>query len=286
MINASSFYHDLLGRHGSFSGIEWEGKDPNLDIGYANLEVGYNFIETLGIKLVAGKTFSRDIDNEKQIIINEEAVRQMGIKDPVGKVVKFWGKEREIVGVAQNFNFESLYKHITPCLFRVYPELPNTIVRIQAGTGQTTLAQIEKVFRRFNPGLPFDYKFLDSSYEALYASEQRIGTLAKYFASIAILISCLGLFGLAAFTAERRVKEIGIRKILGATDTGIVRLLSAEFSGMVLIAVAIGLPVSYAAATAWLGSFAYRVNVPLWLVCSGGGTHACCCLVYRSRSNY
>jgi ABC-type antimicrobial peptide transport system permease subunit len=143
-------------------------------------------------------------------------------------------------------------------------------VKIQAGTVPTTLPQIEKVFRRFNPGLPFDYKFLDSSYQALYASEQRIGTLAKYFASIAIVISCLGLFGLAAFTAERRVKEIGIRKILGATNTGIVRLLSAEFSGMVLMAVVIGLPVSYMAAMGWLSTFAYRTDAPLWLFASAG----------------
>ena len=271
VINASSFYHDLLGHHGSFSGIEWDGKDPNLDIGYSNLEVGYDFIETLGIKLVAGKTFTRDIDNEKQIIINEEAVRQMGLKDPVGKIVKFWGQEREIVGVAQTFNFQSLYSPITPCLFRVYPELPNTVVRIQAGSEQTTIPQLEKIFHRFNPGLAFDCKFLDNSYQALYASEQRIGTLAKYFAGIAIIISCLGLFGLAAFTAERRVKEIGIRKILGATDTGIIRLLSAEFSGMVLIAVAIGLPVSYLATQSWLGSFAYRMDVPVWLFIMAGG---------------
>lgn len=266
----SCFYHNLMGDHGEVSGITWEGKDPDLDFNYANLEVGYDFIETLGIGMAAGQTFSHAIDNEKQIIFNEEAIRQMGIKDPVGKVIKLWGKEREIVGVAKDFNFESLYEDIKPCLFRVYPELPNTLVRIEAGSEQTVLPQLERVFRQLNPGLPFDYNFLDASYAALYASEQRVGILSRYFAAVAILISCLGLFGLATFTAERRVKEIGIRKILGATHFGIVRLLSAEFTVMVLIAIAIALPASYFICHSWLTSFAYRAALPLWLFACAG----------------
>lgn len=270
VINASQYYHNLLGDHGGLTDIEWEGKDPGLVIDYANLEVSYDFIETLGMEIVAGGTFSKDIVPGRQIIFNEAAIQKMGIQDPVGKVIKLWGEEKQIMGVVKNFNFESLYEEIKPCFLQVYPEMSNTIVKIQAGTEQTTIHQIEKLYRQFNPGLPFEYSFLDTDYEALYASEQRVGILSRYFAAIAILISCLGLFGLAAFTAERRVKEIGIRKILGATNAGIVTLLSADFTKMVLFAIVIAIPVSYFIGRAWLKSFTYHVDLEWWYFISAG----------------
>ena len=270
VINASQYYHNLLGDHGGLSDIEWEGKDPNLKIHYANLEVSHDFIETLGIEMAAGQTFSKDIAPDQQIIFNEAAIQMMGIRDPVGKVIKLWGEEKQIMGVAKNFNFESLYEEIKPCFFQVYPEMDNTIVKIQAGTEQTTISQIEKLYRQFNPGLPFDYRFLDAEYEALYASEQRVGILSRYFAGIAILISCLGLFGLAAFTAERRSKEIGIRKVLGATNAGIITLLSADFAKMVLIAIVIAIPISYFVSHEWLKSFAYRIELEWWYFIGAG----------------
>ncbi len=270
--SVSCYYHNLMGDHGGTTDIQWEGKDPNLKVDYANLEVGHDFIETLGIEMASGKSFSRDIKPEHQIIFNEEAIRQMGIKDPIGKVVKLWGEEKTIMGVTKNFNFESLYEEIKPAFFQVYPDMPNTLVRIQGGTEQATLAQLEKLFRQFNPGLPFDYKFLDASYAALYASEQRIGILSRYFATIAILISCLGLFGLAAFTAERRVKEIGIRKIMGASTTGIVALLTADFTKMVLVAVTVAIPLSYYIGFQWLQNFAYRIELEWWFFAGAGLT--------------
>jgi ABC-type antimicrobial peptide transport system permease subunit len=196
----------------------------------------------------------------------------MGISEPVGKVIKLWGEEKTIVGVAKNFNFESLYEEIKPCFFQVYPELPNTLIRIERGTEQQTIAQLDKLFRQFNPGLAFDFKFLDTSYEALYISEQRISVLSRYFATIAILISCLGLFGLAAFTAERRVKEIGIRKIMGASTTGIVTLLTADFTKMVLTAVIVAIPVSYYLGFQWLQNFAYRIDLKWWFFAGAGVT--------------
>lgn len=266
----SCYYHNLLGDHGGTADIQWPGKDPNLRVHFANLEVGYDFIETLGIEIIEGKSFSRDINPEHQIVLNEEAIRQMGLNDPVGKVIRLWGEERMIVGIAKDFNFESLYEVIEPAFFQVYPELPNTVVRIQGGTEQETLAQIEKLFRQFNPGLPFDYKFLDTSYESLYAAEKRIGILSRYFAAIAILISCLGLFGLATFTSERRVKEIGIRKIMGASTTGIVTLLTADFTKMVLLAVMISIPVSYYLGFQWLQNFAYRIDLEWWYFAAAG----------------
>jgi len=272
VVKASSFDHNLLGDHGGTTGMEWEGKDPALKIQYANLEVGYDFIETVGIEMEAGRAFSREISPERQIIFNEDAIEKMGIKDPVGKIIKLWGEERQIVGVTKNFNFESLYEEIGPAFFQLYPESRNIMVKIQAGTAQTTIHSLEKLYRHFSPGLAFDYKFLDTDYQALYAAEQRIGILSRYFAAIAILISCLGLFGLAAFTAERRIKEIGIRKILGATDAGIISLLSADFTKMVIAAIAIGLPVSYFIGYRWLENFAYHIDLEWWFFIGAGLT--------------
>ncbi len=270
VINSSCYYHNLLGDHGGTGDVHWEGKDPNFKMGFANLEVGFDFIETLGIEIAEGRAFSRDIAPNRQIIFNEEAIRKMGIEEPVGKTVKLWGEEKQIVGVVRDFNFESLYEDIQPCFLQVIPELPNAIVKIKGGTEQASLEQLEKLFHKFSPGLPFEYKFLDSQYQSLYAAEQRVSILSRYFAGIAILISCLGLFGLAAFTAERRVKEIGIRKILGATDFGIVGLLSGDFSKMVLIAIAVALPVSYLIGLKWLESFAYRVDLEWWFFVVAG----------------
>lgn len=270
VVNASQYYHNLLGDHGGLTDINWEGKDPNLIIDYANLEVSYDFIETLGIEIVAGQAFSRNIAPGRQIIFNEAAIQKMGIHDPVGKVIKLWGEEKQIMGVVKNFNFESLYEEIKPCFFQVYPEMSNTIVKIQAGTEQTTLRQIENLYRQFNSGLPFEYTFLDADYEALYASEQRVSILSRYFAGIAILISCLGLFGLAAFTVEKRVKEIGVRKILGATNAGIVTLLSADFTRMVLIAIVVAIPFSYFIGHEWLKNFAYHIDLEWWYFIGAG----------------
>jgi ABC-type antimicrobial peptide transport system permease subunit len=144
------------------------------------------------------------------------------------------------------------------------------IARIHGEGQKETIGRLEELYREYNPGFALDYKFLDEDYQALYVAEQRVSTLSKYFAGLAILISCLGLFGLAAFTAEKRIKEIGIRKILGATDFGIVYLLSIDFTKMVLIAIVVALPISYFIAKNWLESFAYRIDLAWWFFISAG----------------
>jgi ABC-type antimicrobial peptide transport system permease subunit len=232
--------------------------------------VGFDFIETLGIEVTEGRTFSRDLRPERQIVFNEEAIRRMGIKDPVGKTIQLWGEEKQIVGVVKDFNFESLYSDIKPCFLQVLPELPNAIVKVKAGTEKASLEQLEKLYQRFSPGLPFEYRFLDDDYQALYIAEQRVGILSRYFASLAILISCLGLLGLALFTAERRIKEIGIRKVLGASVAGIAGLLSKEFLKPVLLAVSIAVPVAHYLSSQWLQGFAYRVDLEWWVLIASG----------------
>ncbi|MGA0560351.1 permease prefix domain 2-containing transporter [Larkinella sp. VNQ87] len=261
VVSASSYYHNLTGSHGAISGFQWPGKPPGRDIEFANLEVGYNFIETLGMELKEGRSFSGNANAQNEIIFNEAAIKSMGLKNPIGKTVKFWDRERQIVGVVKNFNFESLYETVKPCFFQIYPIMPNIMVKMQAGTESQTLARIQQTYAAYHPGLVFDYQFLDENYKALYAAERRIGVLSRYFAGLAILICCLGLFGLAAFTAQRRQKEIGIRKVVGATVGHVALLLSMDFLKLLLIALAIAFPIIGWLLSRWLDNFAYHVEL-------------------------
>ena len=177
----------------------------------------------------------------------------------------------EIVGIAQDFHFESLHEPVKPLMMYMYPDwTKDVIVSVAAGKEQSVIRKLAELYRTHNPGFPFDYQFLNEDYQALYTAEQRVSTLSKYFAGLAILISCLGLFGLAAFTAERRLKEIGIRKALGASATSIVRLLSGDFTRMVLAAIAIALPISYFAAQRWLQNFAFHIDLQWWYFAGAG----------------
>jgi ABC-type antimicrobial peptide transport system permease subunit len=185
----------------------------------------------------------------------------MGLKNPVGKTVSLWGHKNIIIGVVKDFHFESLYKKVGPLFFYYSPKNNDLLVKIKAGKEKETLAAVEKFYKQFNSGLPFQFKFLDDDYQALYSSEQRVGLLSRYFAAVAIIISCLGLFGLAAFTAQKRQKEIGIRKIVGASTRNVVAMLSKDFLKLVLVAVLIAFPVSWWAMDKWLQGFAYRVPI-------------------------
>jgi hypothetical protein len=272
VINVSSYYHNLTGGHGSIGDFQWPGKDPNTNIDFVNLEVGENFAETVGIELKEGRHMHASKDGmmspSREIVFNEAAIRAMGLKDPIGKVVKFWDRERTIVGVAKDFHFESLYQKVKPCFFQVYPIMPNVIAKIQAGAEAQTLQQISARFNKFSKGLPFDYTFLDDEYQAMYSQETKVATLAKYFAGLAVLISCLGLFGLSAFTAQKRQKEIGIRKVVGASISGIVLLLSRGFIQLICIAAVVAFPLVYWTMSSWLNNFAYRspISVMVFVV--------------------
>ena len=261
VVNASSYYHDLTGKHGAISGFEWPGKPAGTDIEFSNLEVGYNFMETVGMTLREGRFFSQNQNAGNEIIFNEAAIKSMGLKDPVGKTVKFWGMERQIVGVVKDFNFESLYEPVKPCFFQMYPIMPNVMVKIRSGAEEQTLARVRKLFQDYHKGLVFDYQFLDENYKALYASERRVGVLSRYFAGLAIVISCLGLFGLAAFTAQRRQKEIGIRKVVGASVSNVVTMLSMDFIKLLLVALLIAFPLVGWVMHKWLGNFAFRIDL-------------------------
>jgi putative ABC transport system permease protein len=261
VVSVGSYLHNLTGNHGEIGGVNWPGKDPKNQIDFANIEIGYHFLETIGIKLVAGRYFSENANTLHEIIFNETAIKAMGLKDPIGKTITFWDERRVIVGVAKDFNFESLYSTVKPAFFRCYPFSGEVAVRLRDGDEQRTITAIGKEYASFNPGMAFDWKFLDEDYQRLYASEIRIGILSRYFAGLAIFISCLGLFGLAAFTAQRRKKEIGIRKVVGASLPRVVLLLSREYLVLVLIAIGIAFPIAWLGMYRWLNEFAYRVSI-------------------------
>jgi len=272
VVGASSASHDMTGHNGGTYGIEWPGKDPNDRTEFERMAVNYGFTDLMDIKMKEGRSFAREFGaDSSKIIFNEAGIEFMGMEDPIGKKVKLWDTEVEIVGVAKNFNFESFHERVKPAFFYLNPQQSGTVmVKIEGGKEKETVASIEAFYKTFNPGFPFTYRFLDDDYQALYASERRVATLSKYFAGLAILISCLGLFGLASFTAERRVKEIGIRKILGASNAGIVYLLSGEFTKMVIAAIVISLPVSWYVTSQWLEGFQFRIDLQWWFFGGSG----------------
>lgn len=258
---AGSYSHNLMGNHGEVSDIMWAGRDPNQHIDYANIEVGTNFLETAGIKLVTGRYPSQNANMFHEIILNQTAIRAMGLKNPLGTEIKVFDEQREIVGVAADFNFESLYSQVKPAFFRVFPVMPTVMVRLRTGSEEQALAGIRAAYRRFNPGMAFDYAYMDEDYARWYASEIKAGVLSRYFAALAIIISCMGLFGLAAFTAQKRKKEIGIRKVIGASTARIAYLLSKEFLMLVGVAIVIAFPLVGVGMQRWLDQFAYRVPI-------------------------
>lgn len=269
---ASATGHDMTGHNGGTYGVEWPGKDPEDRTEFERVTVDYGFTELMGIELKEGRTFSKDHSAEgEKIVFNEAAITFMDMKDPIGKKIKLWGDEREIIGVVKNFNFESFHEEIKPLFFFLNPKnTSNIMVKIEKGREKEAIGNIQKFYSSFNPGFPLTYRFLDQDYQELYAAEQRVAGLSKYFAGLAILISCLGLFGLAAFTTERRIKEIGIRKILGSTNASIVYLLSAEFTKIVLAAIAVALPLSYFFADMWLANFVFRIDLQWWIFAVSG----------------
>ena len=273
VINTSNSSNDFTGVYSSTTG-NVTYKESN-QILFASMDINYDFFKTLDIEIKKGRTFSKEFGSESStIIINETGIKSLGIRDPIGKIVKVWGESRQIIGVVKDFHFESLYEKVKPCFFRImnpnFNFANNIWVRIQAGTERENIGRIQNLYNEFNPGFALEYRFLDTDFEKLYKSESRVGVLSQYFAGMAILISCLGLFGLAAFSAERRRKEIGIRKVLGSSEAGIIALLTNDFTKIVLVSMLISLPVSYFITKNWLDSFAYRIDLSPWYFVSAG----------------
>ena len=241
--------------------LSWQAKPAGLQTEVVATWTGYGFTKTLGITMAAGRDFSKDYPGDSlSYVINESAAKMMGMQnDAVGKQVKFWNGNGTIIGVMKDFHIASLHTSIKPLILCLAPS--NTsymMIRLHTGQIKEALAAINRVTGTFNPAYPFEYHFADETYEQMYKSEMQVNALVKYFGLLAVVISCLGLFGMVAFSAERRTKEIGIRKVLGASVVGIVRLLSMESLKIIIISMAIAFPLAYWVVNEWLASFAYK----------------------------
>ncbi|GAB3489577.1 ABC transporter permease [Spirosoma knui] len=267
----------------SSADLTWPGKDPKQQTNVSCMFVGGDFTKTMNIKLLDGRDFRFDSPADStNYLINEATAKLMsesaapadrpGMKDPVGKEVSFWPGKGKIIGLMKDFHINSLHDPIKPLILAF--DARNTsylLVRTKAGQTQQAISDMERLAKDFNPNYPFSYHFLDEEYEGLYRAEQQVNTLVNYFGLLAILISCLGLFGLAAFMAEQRTKEIGVRKVLGASVTSIVSLLSRDFLKLVFIALVLASPIAWWALNKWLGTFAYRTDLNWWIFGLSGG---------------
>jgi ABC-type antimicrobial peptide transport system permease subunit len=262
----------MVGHNYANGGFEWPGKDPNADVLFEGFGVGYDFVETMGMHIINGRSFSKSFGADStKVIINEAGAKAMDMKnDAVGKAVKLFGKDVQIIGVVKDFHFESMHDAIKPAYLFLVPQGGTIVASIQGNHQQATISAIQQLYEKFNPGFPFTFNFLDEAYQHQYESETRVSVLSKYFAGLAIIISCLGLFGLAAFTAQKRRKEIGIRKVIGASTVNITTMLSKDFIKLVFISLTIAIPASWWLMRNWLQSFAYRINISPLVFLSAG----------------
>lgn len=242
--------------------VNWPGKEPDNRQLFFIINASYDFAKTMRMDLVAGRDFSRAFAADSMsYLVNEETAELMG-GDVVGKIIKVYGEPGPIVGIVKNFSMNSLYSVIEPAIIRFHPEWAGYLyVRTEPGQTREALAGFEAVYKKFNPGYPIEYTFLDQDFERTYRSETVMGTLANIFAVIALLISCLGLFGLTSFTVEQRTKELGVRKVLGASVTGIVVMLSSDFLKLVVIGFVVATPITWYALTQWLENFSDRIDI-------------------------
>jgi len=253
----------------NYGDLDWKGKDPKLNPSFGMIAVTHDFGHTYGWQIKEGRDFSRAFPTDSgTFILNESAAKLVGFQHPVGEVLNWEGKTRTITGVVKDLVMESPYEPVKPTIFflqyndwlsyltiRLNPLLP----------AREALARIEPVFKSYNAGSPFDYRFVDEEYSKKFAEEEQIGELASIFAGLAIFISCLGLFGLASFMAEQRTKEIGVRKVLGASVYQLWKLLSWDFVRLVLVAFLISTPLAYILMRQWLQHYTYRTDLSWWV---------------------
>ena len=264
---------DIINSSTGSTSVSWEGKRPDQQsFGICQMPVERNFLDVMGIKLVEGKGFTGSPADSSNFILNETAIKEMGIKEPaVGKPLTFHGIKGVIAGIVQDFHFQNIRSQIPPLLmqydkswrFKMY-------IRTTAKDAHKAVAAVENVWKKYNAGYDYNYTFLDAAFNDLYKSDEHVGQLFNFFALVAIVISCLGLFGLVTFTAESKVKEIGVRKVLGAGVFQIVTLLSKDFLLLVLIAAAISFPIAWYGLHNFLQGYAYRTDLSWWVFAAAG----------------
>ena len=248
-------------------GWKWPGKDPEVDPLVTRLHTDFDVLNTFEMEMIQGSFFSKQRNYAtttagKNIVINETFAELLGMDDPIGAEVSYWDNKLTVIGVVKDFHFTSLYNRIAPLAICYNPDRYHYLsIKITGDQIPNTMQQVERIYKQFSGGYPFEYHFLDEDYEGLYRSAQNIGSLIRSFTMLAIFISCLGLFGLAAFMAEQRTKEIGVRKVLGASVSSIIMLLSKDFIKWVLLANIIAWPLAYFFMRSWLQTFAYHIRL-------------------------
>ena len=253
----------------------WDGKTDDQDILFRNVYVDYDYFKTFKMDILSGRPFSKNFATDTSaVIINEAAMKAMGLPDPVGKQLRYTRGNyvADIIGVVKNYNFRSLHTAIEPLVILFAPNYgQNLCIRINAADLSATIGYIQNIWSKFDSEHPFDFHFLNESLDNLYQSEERIHTLIRYFTFIAVFISSLGIFGLASFLAGQRTKEIGIRKVLGASVSSIIWLFSATFAKWILLSNLIAWPLAWYAANSWLQNFAYKIEISWWIFLLSGG---------------
>jgi len=259
---------------GNINPVYWEGHtfEDNVTVNFVSVD--FNYIETMKMEMVLGRSFSRDFPSDSgNYIINEALLKLTELEDPIGKMFSLWEYEGKIIGIVKDFHHQSLHNDINPLVLNFAPGWyfsPYFLIRIEPDNITATLERLENVLLSFDSEYPFEYQFIDESFEAQYRSEEQLSKVFNYFAYIAIFISCLGLFGLASFMAERRTKEIGIRKVFGSSVPRILLLLSKDFTKWVLIANIIAWPVLYYFMKSWLQNFVYHTKLSIWVFVFAG----------------
>jgi putative ABC transport system permease protein len=255
---------NVIARWGATLDVDWDGKDPNKGLFIHDLMIDENFIPLFKMEMAEGIPFTGRIDSA-HFILNETAVRETGITDPIGKRFRWHNTEGTIIGVVKDFHFTPLTNKIQPFVFAYHPSMFVMYIKADGQNLPAAISAVERKWSQYNPGVPFNYLFIEDRYNRYYESDQRTSRLFNLFTGIAIVISCLGLLGLVTYTAQLKVKEIGIRKALGASVTAIVVLLSRNFMILIGISILIAIPVAWWTMNNWLSEFPYRTAVPWWV---------------------
>lgn len=262
LVSESGF---TIGQQNRTESVSWAGKE-DMQVQFWENNGDENSIDILGLEIVAGRSFDEDLNEDESIIINQRAAAIMGMENPVGEKINHYNGEKTIVGVVRDFTTESLHTAIEPTLFMYNPpRAHNFLVKIERGKELTVIGRIEAIYKEFNPNYPFEPRFIDQDYQAQYESETRVSKLTTIFSWLAILISCMGLFGLTIFNIQRRTKEIGIRKVLGSNSLRLALSLTFDFTKTVFISLLVAIPISYILGIKWLENFAYNIQLEWWM---------------------
>lgn len=252
--------------------VKWQGKENTQRVAFSTIATEYDYIQTMGVKMIEGRDFSREFNDSLSVIVNEAALKIMGMTDPIGKKLEINNTQFNIVGVIPDMVMDSPYTPVQPMTLLFDPSWSSTVTLRLTKTNDlpASMAKVEAVFKKLNPNYPFQYRFTDVDFEKKFSSINLISRLAGIFAGLAIFITCLGLFGLAAFTAEQRTKEVGIRKVMGASVSSLVLLISKDFSRLVIFAFLISAPVSWWFLNDFLQRYEYRIEVAWWVLLAVG----------------